>query len=125
MEPDEAAKAYAHADDWTRTHVAGALRRAGIRDEKALAHPGGEQIVSAAKSAIANIAERAGRGLDHAEFASAILALWQEFGGAEWSPSANDAFGTPIVRFAAAIYRAAGVRPCDLAAVAARLRSAI
>ena len=125
MRPDQAARAYAHADDWTRTHIAGALRRAGIRDDEALAHPDGEQVVSAAKSAIASIAGLAGRGLDHAEFACAILALWREFGGAEWSPSANDDFGTPIVRFAAAIFRAAGVRPCDLPIVAARLRSAV
>ncbi len=124
MTPREAARAYASADDWTRTHLAAALRRAGIRDEEALAHPDGDQVVSAAKSAIASIAERAGRSPDHAEFARAILTLWREFGGAEWSPSARDDFGTPIVRFAAAIFRAAGASPSDLPAVAARLRSA-
>ena len=62
MRPDEAANAYVHADNWTRTHVAAALRRAGIFDEGALAFPDGEQVVSAAKSAIASIAGLAGRG---------------------------------------------------------------
>jgi hypothetical protein len=124
MQPGDAGKAHAIADGWTHAQIAAAMRRAGIRDGEALAHPTGEQVVSAAKSAIAVVARRAGRGLDDAEFSRAIIALWQEFGGAEWSPSAKDDFGTPIVRFAAAIFRAAGWHPCDLPAVAARLRSA-
>ncbi len=124
MAPDEAGKAYATADGWTQAHIAAALRRAGIRDEETLTHASGEQVVSAARSAIGSIAGRAGRGLDDAEFSRAVIALWREFGGAEWSPSAKDDFGTPIVRFAAAIFRAAGLRPCDLPAVAARLRAA-
>lgn len=124
MEPDEAGEAYLRADGWTRAHIAGALRRAGIREDEALARPSGDQVVSAAKSAIASIAGRAGRRLDDAEFSRAVIALWREFGGAEWSPSAKDDFGTPIVRFAAAIFRAAALTPCDVPAVAARLRSA-
>ena len=124
MEPDEARKAYARADGWTQAHITGALRRAGIREKETLACPSGEQIVSAAKSAIATIAGRAGRPPDDVEFSRAILAIWQEFGGARWSPSAQDDYGTPIVRFAAALFRAAGARPCDLPAIAARLRSA-
>lgn len=123
MTPEEARAAYASADRWTQGHITGALRRAGIRDEETLARPGGEQIVSAAKASIATIARLAGRRIDDVEFSRAILTLWQEFGGARWSPSANDDYGTPIVRFAAVLFRAAGARPCDLPAVAARLRS--
>ena len=124
MEPNEARKAYALADGWTQGHIEGALRRAGIREGETLACPSGDQIVSAAKSAIATIARRAGRRTDDVEFSRAILALWQEFGGAQWSPAAKDDYGTPIVRFAAVLFRAAGARSCDLPAIAARLRSA-
>ena len=122
MKPDEAREAYARADRWTQGQIAGALRGAGIRNGEALVSPGGEQIVLAAKSAIAAIARRAGRRIDDVEFSRAILALWEEFGGPRWAPSARDDYGTPIVRFAAALFRAAGVRPCDLPAVAERLR---
>ena len=126
MAPDAAAQAYAHADDWTRTHVAGALRRAGIRDDEALAHPGGEQVVSAAKSAIASIAGLRGsrsrsRGIRTCN-PRAVAGIRRR---RVVDRPANDDFGTPIVRFAAAIFRAAGVRPCDLPTVAARLRSAV
>ena len=121
--PDAACKAYERADGWTQAHIAGALRRAGIRDE-AIARPSGEQIVSAAKSAIASIAGRASYRPDDSEFPRAIIALWRDLGGAQWSPSANDDYGTPIVRFAAALFRAAGAPSSGLPAIAARLRSA-
>lgn len=111
--PPDASAALSNADTLTRALVDAAML--------------GPRRVPDVPAAAADVLRRGvpgkfGRDSPTAFLAGAIVRLWRDLGAMNDSIATKQGYAAPLVHFAAALFDAASAPPCDLPAVAARLR---
>lgn len=123
---DEVASAYGLADGWTKARIAGAMLRAGIREQR-LADPSADQIRRFSAAAVkAWKPSTGGRRSRDTLFAQGAWALWRALSGTEYSASARTKIGdrgyaTPFVRFAMVLYEVGGIGRVSASQMAKKL----